>query len=130
MKNLRLLHRYTGLFFSPAILFFALSGALQTFSLHSPNRSTGYVPPTWLVEMAQLHKRQTLSLTKVKSKVAQPENGSADPGGRGQQKEAMPTKSSLPLQCFTLVMSVGLTLTTVLGIYMAFRFGGDSRLIW
>ena len=128
MKNLRLLHRYMGLLFSPAILFFAFSGALQTFDLHSPNKSTGYVPSAWLVEMAQLHKKQTLTLTKGTAKAAQLEPGSGTPVI--PKKETKPAKSSLPFKCFVFVMSLGLMATTCLGIYMAFRFGGDRRLIW
>lgn len=128
MRKLRLLHRYMGLFFSPAILFFAFTGALQTFDLHSPNKSTGYVPPAWLVEMAQLHKKQTLSLAKGKDKPAQAESRLGDPVTR--KKAGQPRKSALPLKCFVVVMSVGLIVTTFLGIYMAFRFGGAPRLIW
>lgn len=126
LKNLRLLHRYMGLVFSPAILFFAFTGALQTFDLHSPNKSTGYVPPAWLVEMAQLHKKQTLSLTKEKNKPAK--SDSSDPPS--PKKAIQPQRSPLPLKCFVLVMSVGLIATTILGICMAFRFGEDPRLIW
>lgn len=128
MKNLRLLHRWMGLFFSPAILFFSFSGALQTFNLHDTNRSTGYVPPTWVVEMAQIHKKQTMSLPKAKSKPTQPDPAPGDPAIRN--KPAQPVESSLPLKCFVLAMSIGLIATTLLGIYMAFRFGGDQRIIW
>jgi hypothetical protein len=128
LKKLRLVHRYMGLFFSPAILFFAFTGALQTFDLHSPNKSTGYVPPAWLVEMAQLHKKQTLNLTKAKGKPTQAESVPADPPA--EKKAGLPRKSALPLKWFVVLMSVGLSATTLLGIYMAFRFGGDPRLIW
>jgi hypothetical protein len=128
LKTMRQLHRYMGLLFSPAILFFGFSGALQTFNLHSPNKSTGYVPPVWVVEMAQLHKKQTLSLPKEKSKASQSEPGPRDPAD--QEKAGQPRKSTLPLKCFVLLMSVGLLATTLLGIYMAFRYGGDRRLIW
>lgn len=128
MKKLRILHRYLGLFFSPAILFFAFTGALQTFDLHSPNKSTGYVPPAWLVEMAQLHKKQTLDLAKEKSKSKQADSVSGDPAVH--RKADPPRKSALPLKCFVAVMSVGLMVTTLLGIFMAFRFGVSPRLIW
>jgi hypothetical protein len=117
-----------GLFFSPAILFFAFSGAVQTFNLHEVNTHTGYVPPTWVVEMAQIHKKQTTVLTKEKSKSKQPEPESGDPVPK--KKAAHPEKSALPLKCFVLVMSIGLIVTTLLGIYMAFRFGGNRRLSW
>ncbi len=41
MKKIRLLHRYLGLFFSPAILFFTFSGVIQTFNLQSANKECG-----------------------------------------------------------------------------------------
>jgi hypothetical protein len=128
MRKLRLLHRYMGLFFSPAILFFAFTGALQTFDLHSTNKSTGYVPPAWLVEMAQLHKKQTLNLIKPKSKPTQAEPAAGDSGA--DKMTAPPRRSSLPLKWFVVVMSVGLIVTTILGIYMAFCFGASPKLVW
>lgn len=128
MKKLRLLHRYMGLFFSPAILFFAFTGALQTFDLHSPNKSTGYVPPAWLVEMAQLHKKQTLNLTKAKGKPTQAEPVSDE--AAADKKAGSPRKSALPLKWFVVLMSLGLIATTLLGIYMAFCFGEAPRVIW
>jgi hypothetical protein len=128
MKNLRLVHRYMGLLFSPAILFFAFTGALQTFNLHSPNKSTGYVPPAWVVEMAQIHKKQTIGMPKEKSRATQAEPGSSDPGT--EKKAAKPRHSTLPLKCFVLIMSLGLMATTFLGIFMAFRFKGNRRIIW
>lgn len=126
LRGLRLLHRYMGLVFSPAILFFAFTGALQTFDLHSPNKATGYVPPAWVVIMAQLHKKQTLNVVRDKSNPAKPDASDlATP-----KKTGLPPRSALPLKCFVLVMSVGLIVTTILGIYMSFRFGEAPGLIW
>ncbi len=34
LKYTRLVHLYLGVFITPALLFFAFTGALQTFSLH------------------------------------------------------------------------------------------------
>ena len=62
LKAARLLHVYLGVFFAPAILFFALTGALQTFSLHEEARGSAYKPPVWIVRLAQLHKKQVLAL--------------------------------------------------------------------
>jgi hypothetical protein len=120
MRKLRILHRYLGLFFSPAILFFAFTGALQTFDLHSTNKSTGYAPPPWLVEMAQLHKKQTLEPNKAKAKPAK--NDLVPTDSAIDKKAAPPSRSALPLKWFVVVMSVGLIGTTFLGIVMAFRF--------
>lgn len=60
MRRLRQIHNWLGAFFAPAILFFALSGALQTFNLHENKGGGPYKPPAWIVVMAKLHKDQTL----------------------------------------------------------------------
>src|ERR1700757_4548318 len=59
LKYLRLLHLYTGVFIAPALLFFAFTGALQTFSLHETTRGSSYKPPAWAVTLGQIHKKQT-----------------------------------------------------------------------
>lgn len=62
LKAVRLTHLYFGVFIAPAILFFALTGALQTFSLHETTGGSTYKPARWIVVMAQLHKKQTTVL--------------------------------------------------------------------
>src|ERR1700745_3679843 len=59
LKYLRLIHLYFGVFIAPAILFFAFTGALQTFSLHETTRGSSYKPPAWAVILAHIHKKQT-----------------------------------------------------------------------
>jgi len=39
IKTLRLIHLYPGVFIAPAVLFFALTGILQTFSLRRQHGS-------------------------------------------------------------------------------------------
>lgn len=128
IKNLKTLHRYLGLLFAPSILFFAFSGGLQVFNLHKPDKTSGYIPPTWVLEMAQVHKSQTLSISKKTTKTAQADSGTADP--ETDKHSTQVTKSKLPLQIFFAVMSAGLMITTLLGIYMAFPYGGKPWLIW
>ncbi len=55
MRQLRRIHHYIGVFFKPAILLFALSGALQTFRLQE-EKGYGGTPQTWIVWMASVHK--------------------------------------------------------------------------
>jgi hypothetical protein len=129
MKKLRLLHRYLGIFFSPIILFFTLSGLLQTFNLHQSDKNSSYVPPRWVVLMAQVHKKQTFSLPTAKSKSAEPAvTESHNP--KLQQQPAKMHQASLSLKIFIAVMSIGLILTALLGIYMALRYGGSRRIVW
>jgi hypothetical protein len=59
LKYIRLIHLYIGVFIAPALLFFAFTGALQTFSLHETTRGSSYKPPAWAVILAQIHKKQT-----------------------------------------------------------------------
>lgn len=139
LKTIRLLHRYMGLFFSPAILFFAFSGALQTFNLHKANAHTGYAPPMWILDMAQIHKSQNMNVSKGKIKSKKAKSNAADPESDAADSEsddapapkaANLRHSALPVKWFVVIMSAGLMLTTVLGIYMSFQYGGDPRLAW
>ncbi|WP_263354705.1 hypothetical protein [Acidicapsa acidisoli] len=77
--------------------------------------------------MAQIHKKQTMSVPKEKGKPVPNETAPRGPGA--QKKDLPPGKAVLPLKCFVLAMSVGLFATTLLGIYMGFRYGGDWRLV-
>ena len=62
LKFLRAAHLYLGVFTAPALLFFAFTGALQTFGLHEGARGSDYKPPAWLEAMAHLHKKQSLEV--------------------------------------------------------------------
>jgi hypothetical protein len=132
LKSIRLLHRYMGLFFAPAILFFAFSGALQTFNLHKTDARTGYTPPMWIQEIAQIHKSQNMNV-RIKSKPKKAESDTADPelnDAPAPKKGAKPDQSALPMKWFVVIMSAGLIVTTALGIYMSFSYGGYPRLAW
>jgi len=45
LKATRLVHRYSGIFFAPTILFFAITGGLRMFGLHETSRGSSYLPP-------------------------------------------------------------------------------------
>ena len=66
LKLFRQTHLYFGVFISPALLFFALTGALQTFSLHETTQGSNYKPAKWIVALGQLHKKQTLTVPQRK----------------------------------------------------------------
>ena len=57
LKYVRLVHLYLGVFIAPALLFFAFTGALQTFSLHETTRGSNYKPPAWAIVLGQIHKK-------------------------------------------------------------------------
>ena len=105
MKRIQQIHLWLGVLFSPLIIFFAFSGALQTFNFHEGTKTPSYQAPAWIAKIAEIHKNQRLA------------------HGRG-------VPSSLPLKWFVVFMSVGLIVTSILGIYMAFKYHRDRRVIW
>lgn len=118
LKLPRIVHRYLGVFTAPAILFFALTGALQTFSLHNAAKDGSYKPATWIALGAQLHKKQTIQLPAPKEL---PQKNASVDGPKSQLKQATgPKHNTLPMKIFFLVVSVSLFLSTLTGLYMSY----------
>jgi hypothetical protein len=124
LKVVRQIHLYTGIFISPAILFFALTGALQTFSLHETTRGSDYKPPTWIATLAQLHKKQTTTIPVRKQRPpdAAPKPDKHADTSAPQPYPEPPQKSHLPMKIFFLVVAIGLFTSTLTGIYMSYKF--------
>lgn len=169
LKFTRLLHLYLGVFTAPMLLFFAITGGLQTFGLHEASHDGGsYKPPAWLASLGMLHKKQTLT---VPARRPRPEAaGAGRPGGqaadalgnapaanageqagpgvreaRGERAEAHAgdgerrgavtgtpppaQKNLLPMKIFFALVSLGLLLSTLTGIYMSYRYTRKPRVI-
>ena len=155
IKSCRVIHLYLGLFISPALLFFAFTGAMQTAGLHEQTRGSNYKPPVWLAKMGQLHKKQTLVLPERRPQQQLPpppankpgdaaggHGGSATPAGPSNATTAAgPTAGSnagasltittgpiakpnnlVPMKAFFLLVSLGLFVSTLTGVYMAYRY--------
>ena len=130
----RQLHLWLGVFFAPAIIFFAFSGALQTFSFHEAERGSTYQPPMWIQKIAQLHKKQNLQVRAKRPgpppEGVRPEAPSRRKGGDAPQPPQQQSASTLLLKWFVFAMSLGLISTSALGVYMAFQYNRSRRLIW
>jgi uncharacterized iron-regulated membrane protein len=123
LKVARQIHLYTGIFLSPAILFFALTGALQSFSLHETSRGSDYKPPTWIVTLSQLHKHQTTTVPVRKPRPSSDTPKHADASAPATpQPPAPPEKTHLPMKIFFLLVAIGLLISTLTGIYMSYKF--------
>ncbi|HWB31577.1 MAG TPA: hypothetical protein VG714_00225 [Acidobacteriaceae bacterium] len=85
LRFLRTLHLYIGVFISPALLFFAFTGALQTFSLHETTPGRDYTPPKWAMVLAQIHKKQTSDVPVKKLKPPQADASADDAGHEGHR---------------------------------------------
>ena len=145
LKYTRLVHLYLGVFIAPALLFFAFTGALQTFSLHETTRGSSYKPPAWAVTLGQIHKKQTTIVPVRKfpppdrgadRSTDRPSNKSADAQPEKSPSATTPAQSSspqsntpapkphntLPLKIFFLLVSIGLFISTISGIYMSYKY--------
>jgi uncharacterized iron-regulated membrane protein len=158
LKFVRLTHLYIGVFISPAILFFAFTGALQTFSLHEPGHGrTNYKPPAWIVTLGQLHKNQTPVVPvrrqpppgrgpsaerpdhfdpdhadKPASAAPSPNATTAQPhpaDSKPAEGQAPPRHDPLPLKIFFLLVAIGLFTSTLSGIYMSYKYTRSVTLV-
>lgn len=136
LQFFRKTHLYIGVFTAPAILFFALTGALQTFSLHETARDGSYKPAQWILLLAQIHKKQT---TQVPVRKAPPQPGpvnvSADKKSQDKKPDPAPAPAPskpqhnlLPLRIFFLVVAVSLFASTLSGLYLAWKYRRDRIL--
>jgi hypothetical protein len=139
-KYLRLTHLYIGVFITPALLFFAFTGALQTFSLHETTRGSDYKPPAWAVTLAQIHKKQTPIVGKkpegppksaASPKQHAPESAptAANTAPEAPKPPPSPTHNPLPLKIFFLLVSLGLFTSTLTGLYMTWKVMRQKLLI-
>jgi hypothetical protein len=147
LKYIRLIHLYIGVFISPALIFFAFTGALQTFSLHETTRGSSYKPPAWAVTLAQIHKKQTpiVPVRKTppsekqadKSAPEKPQSLTVSPSQSAPNTAPRPVPeavapkphNALPLKCFFFLVAIGLFTSTLSGLYMSYKYIRNRALI-
>lgn len=129
LKACRQVHLYLGVFTAPALLFFAITGGLQTFSLHETTRGSSYVPPKWLMVAAQLHKKQTMDVPARKQRppvdpaTARTASAAPAPAARPAGEAAGARgRNPLPLKIFTALVALALASSTLTGLYLAWRY--------
>jgi hypothetical protein len=115
MRWIRRVHMWLGVLFAPSILIFALSGLFQMYGLHDPARR----PSALIVRMSQIHTRQTVS----------PPSASPTDVGRATTPEAVRSEidcaaapeAAPAARIYFTAMAIALVVSTLLGLYMAFR---------
>ncbi|QUD89356.1 hypothetical protein [Phenylobacterium montanum] len=129
MLLIRRIHNLAGVFFAPAILFFAFTGALQTLGLHEHRGPGPYQPPQWIKVIASVHKDQVLPKPKPEAhEHEQAPNPDADhhPAGHDDDDDSGP--NPWPLKIFVLGLAIALVTNSVLGVWMAYRAPMTRRL--
>lgn len=132
LVKIRQWHSYIGLFIAPSVLFFALTGSMQLFSLHEAH---GHYRPFALVEkLSSVHKDQVFELGHHQA-APEPGAGAAEPVDMahpaGAKEDRDKTElSTLLLKGFFLSVALCLTLSTSLGLWMGLRQTRRKRIAW
>jgi hypothetical protein len=121
----RRLHGWLGALFAPALIFFAVSGLLQVFDLHKPQPARDYQPPAAVRAIAALHKNQTLRTSGDKTSAKASRKGGAQPGAQTPPRPGRTSLGLILLKGYAAATSVVLALTTMIGLYLAFRSPRD-----
>lgn len=96
MNKLRQIHTYLGVFFAPLLLFFVITGWYQV--LHPDRRKSPEEAEAYWDRARSVHADSVLPNPKA---------------------ERYATR---PFRYFTVAMSVGFIITTIVGLILAFRF--------
>jgi uncharacterized iron-regulated membrane protein len=152
LRSVRKTHLYLGLLISPSLMFFAFTGAVQTFSLHEQVQGSDYKPPHWIAEMAQIHKNQTMVMGQRKAPAPGASGAGVDGGGHGHGRNGVQAgtgtpgtpapsavaasvpvvskrKQHLPLKIFFLMVAIGLLWSSLTGIYMAYKYAARKWVV-
>jgi hypothetical protein len=126
---IRQLHIWISVFVAPSLLFFALTGALQTFRIPDQKEA-----PVVLQKLARLHKDDVFAIKPPRPKKAEV----ARDGGDGKharpdkppEAKPQPARSTEVLKWFFAAASLGIAATTLFGVWMALAYSRRKALIW
>jgi hypothetical protein len=123
------LHAYIGAFIAPSVLFFAVTGALQLFSLHEAHG--GYVPPALLEKLSAVHKDQRFAAGHHDDGPPPAARGpkAATPDHDDDHPKALPART-VALKWLFLAIDIGLMVSTLIGAWMAVTFTRNKGVIW
>jgi hypothetical protein len=148
--TIRRWHSYIGLFIAPSVLFFALTGAVQIFSLHE---SHGDYKPLAIVEkLSSVHKDQVFALGHHHDKPAPgadadtphtdrpsppsadtpslPDAGTQLPPGAKDDDDDKTELSTWMLKGFFLGVALCLSVSTAFGLWMGLTQTRQKRLAY
>ena len=140
MALIRNIHGYVGLFIAPSVIFFAVTGGLQLFKLHEAEG--GYTPPALVEKLGQLHKEQRFEMRPKRrpptpvaaAAAADPDKAAsataAKPASPPDDEDAAEPWNIVAIRWLFLAVSVGLTASTGLGVWMAMQPHRRTRLTW
>jgi hypothetical protein len=122
MVWIRTWHTYIGVLIAPSVLFFALTGILQIFSLHEAHGK--YQPPALVEKLGRVHKDQVFALGEHH----EPPPGPSPPEEEKEEDEGS-TGTEL-LKWYFAAVGAGLFASTGMGLYMGLTHFRHQRTGW
>ena len=126
MSSIRLWHSYIGILIAPSVIFFALTGALQIFSLHESHGS--YTPPAFIEKLSSMHKDQVFEQKHHAQHEAESKDDRQPPPPK--EHEEGPTLGTTLLKWFFLFVALALTASTLLGLWIGLTRFQRKRTGW
>ena len=120
---IRQCHVYISVFVAPSLLFFAVTGGLQTFRI--PDDKT---TPQLIQKLARVHKDDVFALKPTRPK--RPEAAGHAPAKKAPEAEPREALSTTALKWFFTAISVGVGLTTLFGLWMALTHNRRKAIVW
>lgn len=130
-RMIRQWHSYFGVFIAPSVLFFALTGAVQIFSLHEAHG--GYIPPVVVEKLSSLHKDQVFAAGHHHEGPHPNEAPPADapPAAKHTDDDDDKLKpATLVLKYFFLLVAICLAISTCFGLWMGLTQTRRKGLAW
>jgi hypothetical protein len=131
LSLVRQLHVWISVFVAPSLLFFALTGALQTFRI--PDEKTA---PVLIQKLARVHKDDVFAVKPARPRTPQAAGGGHDkakaekPPVAKAEAEPASKASTEVLKWFFAGVSVAVALTTLLGLWMALSYNRQKLVVW
>lgn len=118
---IRRFHVWISVFVAPSLIFFAGTGALQTFRI--PDQKDA---PVLLMKLARVHRDDVFALKPAKPKPAEaPRKTAVAPPAKPAPNPATETA-----KYFFATVSIGMAISALLGLWMALAYGRDRRVVW
>lgn len=119
MSLLRTWHAYLGILIAPSVLFFAITGAVQLFSLHEAHGK--YHPAPMLEKLSSLHKDQVFAL----------KSHAEDPTGAEEAEDDKgPPPATALLKWVFLAVAGALCVSTSIGLWLGLTHVRHRRVGW
>jgi hypothetical protein len=126
MSSIRFWHNYIGIFIAPSVIFFALTGALQIFSLHESHGS--YTPPALIEKLSSMHKDQVFEQKHDDEHEAESKSDRQLPPPQKHEKGR--TLGTTLLKWFFLFVALALASSTGLGLWIGLTHFQRKRTGW